>query len=200
MMARVREFDPADAIQGAMNVFWRSGYGDTTMEDIVSETGVSRYGLYGTFGNKKDILLAAIRHYERTMAETVWAGLRQPDARGAEIAEHWQMLRAHAEDECFCNGCLIVNVAAEVAPHDPDIAAEVQRIDDEHAELFARAIRNGQAVGEITSDVNADGTGKMLVALSRGGALMIRAGAKPAELEGAIEAALYFLRPPKNSG
>ncbi|MDD9905476.1 MAG: TetR/AcrR family transcriptional regulator [Rhodospirillaceae bacterium] len=195
-MARVREFDPQEAIQGAMNVFWRSGYGDTTMEDIVSETGVSRYGLYGTFGNKKDILLAAIRHYERTIEETFWAGLRRPDARGAEIAEHWQMLRDYAEDECFCNGCLIVNVAAEVAPHDPDIAAEVQRIDAKHAELFARAIRNGQAAGEIADDVDPNGTAKMLVALSRGGALMIRAGVKPAELEGAIQSALSFLRPP----
>jgi len=196
-MARVREFDPQEAIQGAMNVFWRSGYGDTTMEDIVSETGVSRYGLYGTFGNKKDILLAAIRHYERTIEETFWAGLRRPDARGAEIAEHWQMLRDYAEDECFCNGCLIVNVAAEVAPHDPDIAAEVQRIDAKHAELFARAIRNGQAAGEIADDVDPNGTAKMLVALSRGGALMIRAGVKPAELEGAIQSALSFLRPPE---
>mgnify|MGYP001456085031 CR=1 FL=1 len=196
-MARVREFDPQEAIQGAMNVFWRSGYGDTTMEDIVSETGVSRYGLYGTFGNKKDILLAAIRHYERTIEETFWAGLRRPDARGAEIAEHWQMLRDYAEDECFCNGCLIVNVAAEVAPHDLDIAAEVQRIDAKHAELFARAIRNGQAAGEIADDVDPNGTAKMLVALSRGGALMIRAGVKPAELEGAIQSALSFLRPPE---
>lgn len=183
-----------------MNVFWRSGYGDTTMEDIVSETGVSRYGLYGTFGNKKEILLAAMRHYERTMAETVWAALRQPDARGAAIAEHWQLLRDLAEDECFCNGCLIVNVAAEVAPHDPDISAEVRRIDDEHAGLFARAIRNGQTAGEISKQVDPEGTARMLVALSRGGALMIRAGAKPAELEGAIGAALYFLRPPEDSG
>ena len=196
-MARAREFDPQEAIQGAMKVFWRSGYGDTTMEDIVSETGVSRYGLYGTFGNKKDILLAAIRHYERTIEETFWAGLRRPDARGAEIAEHWQMLRDYAEDECFCNGCLIVNVAAEVAPHDLDIAAEVQRIDAKHAELFARAIRNGQAAGEIADDVDPNGTAKMLVALSRGGALMIRAGVKPAELEGAIQSALSFLRPPE---
>ena len=30
IMARVREFVPQEAIQGAMNVFWRSGYDDTT--------------------------------------------------------------------------------------------------------------------------------------------------------------------------
>jgi TetR/AcrR family transcriptional repressor of nem operon len=196
-MARVREFDPEAAIDSAMQVFWRSGYNDTTMEDIVEETGVSRYGLYGTFGNKKDLLLAAIRHYEQCMSDLVWSGLRKSDAGRTEIIEHWQALRNLAEEESFCNGCLVVNVAAEVAPHDPEIAAEVQRIDNEHAALFATAIRNGQAAGEISDHVNPEGTGKMLVALSRGGALMIRAGTKPSELESAIEAGLYFLDPPK---
>ncbi len=198
-MARVREFDPEEAIENAMQVFWREGYGDTTMDDIVAETGVSRYGLYGTFGNKKDLLVAAIRHYEQSMGDLVWSGLRRPDAGRAEIIAHWQALRRHAEEENFCNGCLIVNVAAEVAPHDPDIAAEVQRIDKEHADLFAAAIRNGQKAGDIPGHVNPDGAAKMLVALSRGGALMIRAGTKPSELEGAIEAGLYFLGPPKQT-
>lgn len=199
-MARVREFDPDEAIQNAMQVFWRNGYGDTTMEDIVAETGVSRYGLYGTFGNKKDLLVAALRQYEKSMAETVWVGLRRPDAGRAEIIEYWEALKTYAQQENFCNGCLIVNVAAEVAPHDPEIAAEIRRIDEEHTVFFARAIRNGQDTGDIPENVNPEGAAKMLVALSRGGALMIRSGTNPSELEGAIEAALYFLGPSKQSG
>ena len=56
-MARVREFDPAEALVGAMQVFWRRGFTDTSMDDIVKETGVSRYGLYGEFGNKKGLVM-----------------------------------------------------------------------------------------------------------------------------------------------
>ncbi len=190
----MREFDPEEAIESAMQVFWRGGYGDTTMEDIVAESGVSRYGLYGTFGNKKDLLVAAMRHYEQKMSDLVLSDLRKPDAGRAEIIGHWAAMRKHAEDPDFCNGCLIVNVAAEVAPHDPDIAAEVRQFDKDRTALFAAAIRNGQKAGEIPADVNPEGAGKMLVALSHGGALMIRAGTKPSELEGAIEAGLYFLR------
>ena len=139
-MSRVREFDPEQALADAMQVFWRSGYANTSMEDIVSETGVSRYGLYGTFGNKKDLLVAAMRHYEKSMTELLWPDLRKPDAGRAEIIEFWRAGRKHAEDEGFCNGCLIVNIAAEVAPHEPEIAAEVQRIDNEYAAVFAAAI------------------------------------------------------------
>lgn len=199
-MSRVREFDPEQAIADAMQVFWRSGYADTSMEDIVNETGVSLYGLYGTFGNKKDLLVAAMRHYEETMTDLLWSDLRKPDAGRTEIIEFWRSIRNHAEDEGFCNGCLIVNIAAEVAPHEPEIAAEVQRINNEHAAVFAAAIRNGQKAGNIPPDVDADGAGRMLVALARGLALMVRTGAKLADLGGAIEAALRILDFPKSTG
>lgn len=54
-MPRLREFDPQTVLAEATQIFWRNGYADTSMEDIVLETGVSRYGLYGTFGNKKEL-------------------------------------------------------------------------------------------------------------------------------------------------
>ena len=196
-MSRVREFDPEKALADAMHVFWRCGYADTSMDDIVSETGVSRYGLYGTFGNKKDLLVAALGRYEKDMTELLWSDLRKPDAGREEIIGFWRSLRNHAEDEEFCNGCLIVNIAAEVAPHEPEIAAEVRRIDTEHAAVFAAAIRNGKNTGDIPPDVDADDSGLMLVSLMRGLALMVRAGAKLAELTGAIEAGLSFLDFPK---
>ena len=167
------------------------------MEDIVSESGVSRYGLYGTFGNKKDLLLAAMRHYEKTMKEMLWSDLLKPDAGRAEIIDYWQAIRELSQAEGFNHGCLIVNIAAEVAPHEPEIAAEVQRIDSEQAAGFAAAIRNGQKAGDISADVDADGFGRMLVALSRGLALMIRAGTEPTGLIGAIEAGLKILDIPK---
>ena len=198
-MSRVREFDPEQALADAMQVFWRCGYADTSMEEIVSETGVSRYGLYGTFGNKLDLLVAAMRQYEKSMTELLWSDLRKPDAGRAEIFEYWRTLRKHAEDEAFPNGCLIVNIAAEVAPHEPEIAAEVQRIDNEHAAVFASAIRNGQKAGDIPSDIDANSTGRMLVSLLNGGALMMRAGAKLADLSSAIEAGLRILDFPKKT-
>ena len=68
-MPRLREFDPQTALTDAMRIFWRNGYAKTSMVELVTETGVSQYGLYGTFGDKKELLIAAIRHYEQTMTE-----------------------------------------------------------------------------------------------------------------------------------
>ena len=53
---------------------------------------------------------------------------------------------------------------------------------------------------DIPGDVDADGAGRMLVTLMHGGALMIRAGATPAALDGAIDAGLRILDFPKTTG
>ena len=46
-MARDREFNPAEALQSAIRVFWERGYGDTSVDALVNDfftelTGVMR--------------------------------------------------------------------------------------------------------------------------------------------------------------
>tara|TARA_Y100001934_G_scaffold143030_1_gene171988 strand:+ start:89 stop:355 length:267 start_codon:yes stop_codon:yes gene_type:complete len=65
-MPRLREFDPQTALTDAMRIFWQNRYAEISIEALVTDTGVSRYG---NFGNKKELLIAAIRHYEQTMTE-----------------------------------------------------------------------------------------------------------------------------------
>src|SRR3989442_15916313 len=45
-MARPKEFDPERALAKAMNVFWRLGYENTSLEAIMKETGIARQSLY----------------------------------------------------------------------------------------------------------------------------------------------------------
>ncbi len=53
-MARTQEFDPNEALDRAVALFWKKGFFDSSMDDLVKATGVSRYGIYGTFGNKRE--------------------------------------------------------------------------------------------------------------------------------------------------
>ena len=127
-MPWVREFDPQTVLVDATQIFWRNGYADTSMEVIVSQTGVSRYGLYGTFGNEKELLIAAIRYYDETMNQLLMASLQDHEASPPVIIDYWRTIAEHAKDETFCAGCLIVNVAVEVAPHDIDVSAKCDEL------------------------------------------------------------------------
>ena len=59
-MARPREFDPDEALQTAIDLFWEKGYSDTSVDEVVRRTGVAKYGIYGTFGDKRSLFSKAL--------------------------------------------------------------------------------------------------------------------------------------------
>jgi TetR/AcrR family transcriptional repressor of nem operon len=62
-MARTKEFDKERALASAMDVFWRSGYENTSMEDLMGEMGIAKQSLYDTFGDKRALYLKAMAFY-----------------------------------------------------------------------------------------------------------------------------------------
>ncbi len=59
-MARPKEFVPEEAIEKAMEVFWRKEYEATSVEDLVSAMHINRGSLYDTFGDKRKLFLACM--------------------------------------------------------------------------------------------------------------------------------------------
>ena len=80
-MPRPKEFNPDDAIEKAMQVFWHKGYEATSMEDLLSAMDLNRGSLYNTFGDKRqlflkviDRLLPRVRRREILVAQSGGAG------------------------------------------------------------------------------------------------------------------------------
>ena len=51
-------------MEAAMKVFTKKGFASARMEDIVSESGLSKGAIYHYYEGKKDIFLALIEHWE----------------------------------------------------------------------------------------------------------------------------------------
>lgn len=49
-MPRPKEFNPDDAVEKAMHVFWHKGSAATPMEDLLTAMDLNRGSLYDTFG------------------------------------------------------------------------------------------------------------------------------------------------------
>ena len=62
-MSRPKEFNPDDAIEKAMQVFWHKGYEATSMEDLLSAMDLNRGSLYDTFGDKRQLFLKVMDRY-----------------------------------------------------------------------------------------------------------------------------------------
>ena len=85
------------------------------MDDIVRATGVSRYGLYGTFGNKRELFEQALERYADSMGRQSYLRLLEPDASLAHI-------RAIFDEriDAMCNsgenrGCFGIEIILDLA-------------------------------------------------------------------------------------
>ena len=70
-----------------MDLFASKGYSETSMEDIVQTTGVSRYGLYNEFGNKRELFEQALELFADRMGRQSFLRLLEPDASLDHIRE-----------------------------------------------------------------------------------------------------------------
>src|SRR5262245_6778969 len=82
-MARPKEFDVDDALDRALGTFWRKGYEATSVHDLVAAMGIQRASLYGTFGDKRELYLRALRSYQARSLDAMATALargRSPKA------------------------------------------------------------------------------------------------------------------------
>src|SRR5437016_4751639 len=68
-----------------MELFWRDGYAGTGVDRLVRRTGASRYGLYTTFGGKRDLYLASLERYSQAVMDPMLEPLENTRASGREI-------------------------------------------------------------------------------------------------------------------
>ena len=153
-MARLRSFDPAKTLNTAMKVFWERGYFNTSVDDLVAATGVSRYGLYDVYENKHGLFLAALDHYDETVFRALLAPVEKTGASVAEIRAYFGVLLSYAGRNEGGIGCLMCNSASEVAPFDPAVAERVKRFRDTAGKAFRRALWTARERGEIKTGID----------------------------------------------
>ena len=59
-MARPREFDISDALDRAMEAFWRHGYEATSMADLMEAMSLQKGSIYKAFNDKHSLFMAAL--------------------------------------------------------------------------------------------------------------------------------------------
>ena len=81
---RPRSFDREQALEQAMEVFWRKGYDATSIQDLTEAMGINPPSLYAAFGDKEKLYVEAVEYYRAQRGEHVRQILaEEPTARGA---------------------------------------------------------------------------------------------------------------------
>jgi TetR/AcrR family transcriptional repressor of nem operon len=149
-MAGKKAFEPQRVLEKAMNAFWERGYEGLSIEDLVQSTGIGRGSLYGTFGDKHALYLAALDQYIAAVRAQTTALLEQTGTLQAVLGQLFQTQVDALLGDPARRGCFLVNASLEIAPHDPEVNAIVQAALQEFAEGLYRLLIKAQVAGELS--------------------------------------------------
>ena len=80
-IGRPRAFDMDQALDRALEVFWRKGYEGTTICDLTAAMGINPPSLYAAFGNKEGLFRKALDRYGALRTAFWEEALNAPTAR-----------------------------------------------------------------------------------------------------------------------
>jgi TetR/AcrR family transcriptional regulator, transcriptional repressor for nem operon len=191
-MARPREFDEEVVLTAATQCFWSRGYEATSVKDLLEKTGITAASLYNAFGDKRALFRIALNHY---VDSGIGGRIRRCEALPAReaIRVFFDEILNRSLNDGEHKGCMLVNSALEIAPHDSEfqaiIATALKRIEM----FFLKCIRAGQKDGTITRSVSARNLAHHLIGVLMGVRVLARVRPERALLQGVIAPALALL-------
>jgi TetR/AcrR family transcriptional repressor of nem operon len=149
-MARQKEFDPERALLKAMNVFWRLGYENTSVEALMREMGIARQSLYDTFGDKRALYLKALAFYRDRTNGAMQRMLESTPSVKAGFAKLLYGLAAETREQ-HERGCLLLSANLQRDPKDA-VVNDLLRDNQARVEsIFDSALRRAQKAGELSA-------------------------------------------------
>lgn len=148
MAGRRIKCDRDKATERATLRFWRGGFAGTSVADLVADTGLNRFCLYGEFGGKKGLFLKACEIYSRRSRERMLEPLRACLHPAAGLRELFSNVIDALTDPSRPQGCLIANASADA---DPDIRLAVRRHFTDFEETFTEVLHRA-AGAEVNRD------------------------------------------------
>ncbi len=188
---RPREFDPVEALSQIMQLFWEHGYEATGLSDIMAATGLGKASLYATYGNKKEIYLKALAHYEGLMVDAAVSILRArerpPRERiGAFLSAPIVSVRDHADRR----GCFLCNASADRASLDRETSEMVLR---GYAKMRAALVDALRQISPDAAPTRIEARAELVLTVYSGLRVMARAGTPVEALSMAMDAAIDAL-------
>jgi TetR/AcrR family transcriptional repressor of nem operon len=198
-MARPKEFDEQRAIDAAVDCFWARGYEATSVRDLAESMRIGGASLYNAYGDKRALFTKSLERYaNRSMRERIarLEARHQPkEAIRAFLAE---IIDRSLKDPDR-RGCLLVNSALDVAPHDAKIGRVVVGYLDEIRAFFRRNIEAARKAGQVPRKLGPDEVSGHLLGVVLGIRVLARTGAKRRLLEGVARPALDLLDFPRKA-
>jgi AcrR family transcriptional regulator len=186
---RPREFDTDQALDRALEVFWRKGYEGASISELTEAMGINRPSLYAAFGNKEELFRKALDRYAQGPAAYAYEAFEEPTAR--RVAERL----LHGAADALTNpdnphGCLGV-MGAMTCGAAESIKDELATRRARWEAAFHRRLEHAKREGDLPRDADCTELVQYVATVVQGMAVQAAAGATRQQLRKVADIAMH---------
>lgn len=192
---RPRKFDRAQAVNTAMELFWKQGYVQTTMDDLCAAMAIKSASLYCAFGSKSELFIETLEHYRRTYwIEPLKRFLAEPDLYVAVKNLLEDSTRIYLRPGASC-GCFGTVSTMTLPPDETRVVEAVYNLEQEVKKVFRQRLMMAVNAKQIAPECNIPAIASSLVTFIKGLSLIARGDICQAELKEIALRGLLLLPP-----
>jgi TetR/AcrR family transcriptional regulator, copper-responsive repressor len=182
-------FDRDEALDTALDLFWRHGYDGVSIADLTGAMGIAAASLYHAFGSKADLYREVLRRYgtsgsisleEIANAPSSFEAVRRMlDGGIAAVTAPGKPL-----------GCMVSSGMLMTSAENAGLAAELKAIRTASRKALERRIARDVKAGVLPAATNAAALARFFATVLQGLSVQALDGATAAELRAVAAAAL----------
>lgn len=161
---RPRSFDTDQVLDRVRDTFWKYGYAGTSMDQLAAASGLHKPSLYGAFGDKRKLYLAALDNYLADIRAEFAEAFAIPDLfESLRAMTEWSIDKFMGKDETG-PGCFMMHTAMPEASEDPEISGTVREAMDSLDRALVRRFEKAIEAGQIPADADPRALAMVMVA------------------------------------
>ncbi len=197
-MGRPLEFNKQDALEKAMQVFWKQGYEATSMQDLEQAMQLRRASIYGAFGNKRDLFLQVLDLYYQNIEEMKQGFVSAPTPLQGVLQYLKYVIDESVSDmQGYC--CLTINTLVEMSSRDRELVEKANELFLAMIAVFHEALVKAQQQGEIDAQHDPQQLAQFIMTVVSGMRVMAQSHPGRRVLEGVYQTVERVLLSPPSS-
>ncbi len=169
-----------DVIEKSLQIFTVKGFYNTSINDVLDATGLTKGGLYAHFDGKEALWNAAYERAVEVWREIVFKGVRAvPDPLDRIVRTIENDLRHYVCGEVFEGGCFFFNMLVELSGQSPAMSGRIVEGFVRFSDLLASWLEEARSAGKLAEGVRAREVADFIVISINGAAALYVATRNP---------------------
>ena len=167
-MGRGIEFDYDKAIDRATRVFWKTGYSNTSLRDLLRAMKIGEGSFYNTVKSKKNLYLECLKHYRATVINERHTALFSQKSAKLGVRALFKTVLDQMDDPKRPGLCLLAGSLSRDVLDEKDLREYIVGESVASGDRFIGLLKSAQESGELPKELDPTAVAQIIVTYIHG--------------------------------